>query len=90
LLYLIENPVVREAFFPTDSPQYVLEPARSEDGTAILSLTRLHENEQAAALIESFWKQVPHCFQVARDKNNRVVAFYLMFDPSFNRFVCPP
>jgi len=82
LLYLIENPVVREACFPSDSPQYVLEPARTEDEPAILSLTRLHENEHAAALIESYWKQVPNSFQVARDKNNQVAAFYLMFEAS--------
>src|SRR5215471_13879861 len=80
LLYLVENPVVREAFFPSDSPQYVVEPSRPEDETAILSLTRLHENETASALIESYWKQVPHCFQVARDSTNQVAGFYLMFD----------
>src|SRR5262245_25388571 len=82
LLYVIENPVVREAFFPTDSPQYVLEPAREDDETAILSLTQLHENEEASALIESCWKQVPHCIQVARDSANQVAGFYVMFDPA--------
>ena len=82
LLYVIENPVVREAFFPTDSPQYVLEPAREDDETAILSLTRLHENQEASELIESCWKQVPQCFQVARDNANQVAGFYLMFDPA--------
>ena len=82
LLYLIENPVVREAFFPTNSPQYVFEPASRDDGTSILSLTRRHENEEASALIENYWKQVPHCFQVARDNTNQLAAFYLMFDPA--------
>ena len=82
LLYLIENPVVREAFFPTDSPQYVVEPARLDDETAILALTRFHENEEAYALIESCWKQIPHCFHVARDNANQVAGFYLMFDPA--------
>jgi len=47
-----------------------------------LSLTRLHENEAVSALIESYWKQVPHCFQVARDSANQVAGFYLMFDPA--------
>jgi len=82
LLYLIENPVVREAFFPTDSPQYVVEPARSEDGPAILSITRAHETEQAAQLVESCWNRVPHCFHVARNKDNQVAGFYVMFEPS--------
>ena len=82
LLYLIENPVVREAFFPTDSPQYGVAPARPDDASEILSLTRLHESNEAAALIASYWEQVPHCFQVARDNTNQVVGFYLMFDPA--------
>src|SRR5215471_8006652 len=82
LLYLIENPVVREAFFPTDSPQYILEPARAEDGPAILSISRAHETEHAARLIEIYWERVPYCFQVARDKNNQPAGFYLMFDAS--------
>ncbi len=35
MLYLIENPVVREAFFPSGSQQYAVEPARNEDSSAI-------------------------------------------------------
>jgi len=82
LLYLIENPVVREAFFPTASQQYVVEPARIEDGPTIQVLTRLHEPPPAAALIEYWWRQVPQAFNVARDPDGSVVGFYVMFDPS--------
>jgi len=82
LLYLIENPAVREAFFPTNSQPYVVEPAREEDGPAIQVLTRLHEPPRAAALIDEWWRQVPQAFHVVRDPEGSVVGFYLMFDPS--------
>ena len=82
LLYLIENPVVRDAFFPTTGQQYVVEPAREEDGPAIQVLTRLHEPPRAAALIDEWWGEVPQAFHVVRDPDGSVAGFYLMFDPS--------
>lgn len=82
LLYLIENPVVREAFFPTGGQQYVVEPAREQDGPAIQVLTRLHEPPRAAALIDEWWREVPQAFHVVRDPDGSVAGLYLMFDPS--------
>ena len=82
LLYLIENPVVRDAFFPTDGQKYVVEPAREEDGPAIQVLSKLHEPPRAAALLDQWWMQVPQAFHVVRDPDGAVVGFYLMFDPS--------
>lgn len=82
LLYLIENPVVREAFFPTNGQQYGVEPAREEDGPAIHDLSNVHEPPQAVALIDQWWRQVPQAFHVVRDSDGVVVGFYLMFDPS--------
>jgi len=42
LLYLIENPAVREAFFPTASHRYAVEPARPADETQITAIARAH------------------------------------------------
>ncbi|HSB08285.1 MAG TPA: winged helix-turn-helix domain-containing protein [Blastocatellia bacterium] len=82
LLYLIENPAVREAFFPTGGHNYVIEPAREEDGPAIRDLCVSHEPPEAVRLIETWWRQIPQAFQVARDQFGAVAGFYLMFDPS--------
>ena len=38
MLYLIENPVVREAFFPSDAQPLAVEPAVSDDETAIAAI----------------------------------------------------
>lgn len=82
LLYLIENPVVREAFFPTSGNQYVVEPAREEDRASIQALTNLHEPAGAARLIETWFHRAPQAFHVVRDRDGTVAGFYLMFDPS--------
>jgi hypothetical protein len=38
--YWLENPVVREAFFPTDGPIYAVEPARPEDTDSVFEIAR--------------------------------------------------
>ncbi|HVG17694.1 MAG TPA: winged helix-turn-helix domain-containing protein [Blastocatellia bacterium] len=82
LLYIIENPVVREAFFPTGARQYVVEPARAEDSAAIQEISKLHEPARAASLIEMWWRRAPQAFHVVRDHDGKVAGFYLMFDPA--------
>ena len=82
LLYMIENPVVREAFFPTGAQHFMVEPARAEDGTPILEITRMHEPSEAADLIEAWWHHAPQSFHVVRDGEGEVAGFYLLFDPA--------
>ena len=43
LLYLLENPVVRGAFFPTGAQEFVVEPAQPQDGQRILEIIDRHE-----------------------------------------------
>ena len=81
LLYMIENPIVRESFFPSGAQSFIVEPARADDGAAILDITKLHEPE-ATNSIELWWSRTPHAFQVARDDGGQVAGFYLMFDPA--------
>jgi len=82
LLYIIENPVVREAFFPTGARQYVVEPVRAEDSSAIQDISNLHEPARVASLIEMWWHRAPQAFHVVRDQDGKVAGFYLMFDPT--------
>jgi hypothetical protein len=82
MLYIIENPVVREAFFPSGSQQFAVEPARPEDSPAIHTIAKMHEGPDAARLLNAWWARLPQSFQVVRDKDHRVAGFYCMFDPS--------
>jgi hypothetical protein len=82
MLYIIENPVVREAFFPTGAPAYVVEPARPVDGDAIREIVELHEGADAARLLAAWWERRPESFRCVRDQTGAVVGFYQMFDPA--------
>jgi len=78
MLYLVENPVIREAFFPSGHQELALEPALPNDIESIRDITRLHEGAESLAAMEEWWKCLPQAFQVARDKDGQVVAFYCM------------
>lgn len=49
VLYLIENPVVREAYFPSDHQPFAVEPARPEDGQAIHSIAAEQDGPSSSA-----------------------------------------
>jgi len=81
LLYMIENPVVREAFFPAGGQRFIVEPAQPDDGPAILEISNLHDPGRSTELIEMWWSRMPQAFHVVRDERGEVAGFYLMFDP---------
>jgi hypothetical protein len=80
MLYLIENPVVREAFFPTGATDYSVEPARPEDETAITEIIDLHEPDGAARELKRWWERTPESFRTVRDPQGSVAGCYVMFD----------
>jgi hypothetical protein len=82
LLYVLENPVVREAFFPAGGMEYAVEPARAQDERAILDIVEQHENSVTASYLTKWWRSAPEAFSVARDRGGAVAGFYLVFEPS--------
>jgi hypothetical protein len=81
MLYLIENPVVREAFFPKGSSEYVLQPAVGEDYEEIVEIARSEETVEAAELVERWLNHHPESFFVAKGSNMKVAGFYFCFEP---------
>jgi Transcriptional regulatory protein, C terminal len=75
LLYLIENPAVREAFFPTASHRYAVEPARPADEAPITAIARAHQGAGALDVLRSWWDTMPSAFRVARDPDGSPAAF---------------
>ncbi len=82
LLYLIENPVVREAFFPSGAQQLAVEPATPSDGPSIRSIAENHEPPAAAELIGAWWDRLPASFSVVRGAESAIVGYYCMFEPT--------
>jgi hypothetical protein len=65
LLFLLERPVLREAFFPSGAALPV-ERARPADCNPILDMARIHHGEDGAAIMAEWWKQAAHLFSVVR------------------------
>ncbi len=82
MLYLIENPVVREAFFPSGSQHFTVEPARSEDNAAIHEITDKHEGSDAAGYLRLCWDRLPQTFHVVRGGDGSITGYYCCFDPN--------
>ena len=74
MLYLIENPVVREAFFPSGTPRLPVESAQPDDGDAVESIVRHREGPEAADALLQWWRRMPQAFSVVRSTQGRVIG----------------
>jgi Transcriptional regulatory protein, C terminal/AAA ATPase domain len=66
MLYLIENPVVRDAFFPASSQRVSVAPATQTDAAEVLAIVRAHEPGPEAELLESWFELAHEAGRVAR------------------------
>lgn len=78
MLYLIENPIVREAFFPSGVQELTVEPAGPDDADAILEVAARHEGPEAVDLLRYWWRVRSHRFRVVLEPGGAVTGFYLM------------
>lgn len=78
MIYLLENPAVREAHFPTSVHRFAIETASSADGKAIDQVIVRHEPDEAVKLLRSWWARCPETFKVARDTRGEVVGFSIL------------
>ncbi|MEX1215196.1 winged helix-turn-helix domain-containing protein [Saccharospirillum sp.] len=74
MLYLIENPVVREAFFPTTAPPLIVEQAKPSDDEAITQIIHRHDGRVAATALLLWWHRLPQAFSVVRNRERTVVG----------------
>ena len=87
MLFIIENPIVREAFFPSVMQPLAVEAARPEDAQAIERIVSRHEGPEEGALIAAWWNEAPQTFSVVRDREGVVTAFFILLD---NATMLPP
>ncbi len=80
MLYLLENPGIREAFFPSGAQVYGVEPALPGDDAGIRAICERHESPKAVACLEQWWTVAPGSFSVVRDHTGKTVGFYCMCD----------
>jgi Transcriptional regulatory protein, C terminal len=87
MLFIIENPIVREAFFPSAMQPLAVEAALPEDAAAIERIVRRHGLPEEARLIAAWWTEAPEAFSVVRDREGAVTSFFVLLD---NRTMLPP
>jgi hypothetical protein len=80
MLYMIENPVVREAFFPSGAQSLAVEPARAHELAAIDLISRRHDGAGGQALMDAWWANQPDAFSVVRDRDGGVTGFLCVLD----------
>lgn len=76
LLYILENPIVREAFFPSTEHGYFVDAATAEDEAAIMSLARPQLSQASRGVLTAWWEAVPGAFRIARNPAGKLVGFY--------------
>jgi DNA-binding winged helix-turn-helix (wHTH) protein len=81
LIFLIRNPVVREAFFPGDVAKFYVEPAGPADASQIQKIVAVHDGEASVRIVERWWRHLARAFYVVRDTPGEVAGFYYLFDP---------
>lgn len=80
MLYLIANPVVRDAFFPSGAQPLAVEPAGPADEAAIFAIAARHDGPEAVAELARWWDREPRTFSVIRDRDAAVRAFFVLLD----------
>jgi len=75
MLYLIENPVVREAFFPSGAQPLAVEPAPWDALGTIETVTRRHDGQEAVDLVRRWWDRARETFWVIRDRDGNGTGY---------------
>jgi DNA-binding CsgD family transcriptional regulator len=75
LLYLVQNPVIRDSYVPPGDRQHPVEAALDEDLPAILHITETYDGTAAVAVIEAWWRAHRDGFVVGRGVDGGVTAF---------------
>jgi hypothetical protein len=81
MLYLVENPIVRNAFFPSGSDELTIEPARAADHAAMTAMSAAEHGPAATALFDAWWSSAPDTFRVVRDATGTVKGFSSLCQP---------
>lgn len=74
LLFLIDNPVVREAMFPTTTHSYSVERSRRDDHDSLRGLWHEHDTPQGAAALDAWLQVLPEAVRAVRDRSGAVVG----------------
>jgi len=81
LLFLLENPVLREGFFPSGAQPLAVEPATAGDEEAVLRLVAAKAAPERQALA-AWWHYHSDSFRVVRDRDGSICGFSIFLHAS--------
>jgi hypothetical protein len=74
LLFLIDNPFVREAMFPATAHAFSVERSREEDAEALKALWHEFETPEGAEVLDAWLRLRPDAVRSVRDRTGTVVG----------------
>jgi hypothetical protein len=80
ILFLIQNPFLREGFFPSGPQPLALEPATPDDEPAVHQLVETAAPEREALL--AWWRYHPDAFRIVRDRDGGACGLFVMIRAS--------
>ena len=75
LMYLVQNPVIRNSYLPPGGLQHPVERAGPDDLPAIMSIVERFDGPAGTAVARLWWRHHRGSFVVARGPDGSVVAF---------------
>ena len=81
LLFLIQNPVLREGFFPSGPLPLAVEPATPDDEPAVHQIVGETAASEREALL-AWWRYHPEAFRIVRDRNGGACGLVMLIRAS--------
>jgi len=81
LLFLIQNPVLREGFFPSGAHPLAVEPATPDDEPAVRQIVGETAAAEREALL-AWWRYHPEAFRIVRDRNGGACGLVMLIRAS--------
>jgi hypothetical protein len=78
LLFIVDHPEIREAFFPSHEASISIDSALPGDRDAVLAIAQRHEPPEIVAVFEHWWHYGRAFFDIARDASGTVLGFAIV------------
>jgi hypothetical protein len=75
LLFMLQNPLLRDGFFPSGGSACQASPSRPEDWAGIEAICRAHEGPEAMELLAHFWETYPDAFGTVWDERSEIAGY---------------
>jgi len=82
MLYLIDNPVVREAFFPSGAQPLSVERAFDQAWGTVEAIAGRHEGPSAVQVYAHWWDTAPETFSLVLDRDGSACGFFVLLGHS--------